>query len=253
MTSFLSRVLLGLLLLSSCRSSHEQERAERRQEILRLDQLNRERERGVQRDRALVRQYQDWMRQLELLDHADLGLPDPDGSLGPVTADATFCQRLPDTTAPDPAELIALYQRHAAALHDALYPETFAEYRAHYLAERTLTRLACLASLGTPALRQQFLRLLHDDQESVRYTAAIHAINRDLDRAAGWNTLETLARDGDYYRSRAQRLTTEHEGDALLPPGFDLNTDYERTLGNLRRDRKWHKPRTGATGMRGRL
>ena len=38
MTSLLWRVILGLLLLSSCRSSHEEERANARREIIRLDE-----------------------------------------------------------------------------------------------------------------------------------------------------------------------------------------------------------------------
>ena len=112
-----------------------------------IDRLNRERVEERKRDVELVREYRSWQDRLRATDHASLGLP-LDDTFGPVTADSRFCERLPSQPVPSPERLAAEYREHADRFRAAVFPEDEKSYRAHYFAERHMTRLACLVRLG---------------------------------------------------------------------------------------------------------
>ena len=114
------------------------------------------------------------------------------------------------------------YRGHAERLDRVIGPETFPAYLTHFLAEQHMTRLACLALKGGQDHVRAFLGLLDDERPGVRYTAALHAVNRGMDRAAGFETLRELAAGKPYSSSARQALRQRHE---------PLHLDFDANIG----------------------
>ena len=76
---------------------------------------------------------------------------------------------------------------------------------------RTLEGLACIVKGNdSVVMREQFLKLLHDDHVVVRYAAAVHAIRYELDVPAAVKVLREMAA-GDDRADEAQIILWEWE------------------------------------------
>jgi len=160
----------GPAVIGGCeaRTSDERVREKARQEILRTNERNREWQLERQENVTAVGRYKRWFARLNAMDHPALGLPEPeplhDGIVRPATTSATFCQRVARSSAgqvkPTPEQWTAAFREYVARFVVVLEPGSYEELRAHYIAERHLARLACIARDGGPGLRQTLLDLL---------------------------------------------------------------------------------------------
>ncbi|WP_428262864.1 hypothetical protein [Haliangium sp.] len=265
-------------LLVGCDANSRDERAQKhaRQESVEIDERNRRWQEMRQRKLATVERYRGWFARVAKIDHAALGLPQPeplpDGSIPPATASETFCERLAalPNQAPRPTaeQWSRAYREQVARWRVAHFPQSYEEYRALYLSERQLARLACIARDGGPALRQALLAPLArpasasavqaedganadivlepgfessyispgDVDESVYYTAAVYAIKHGLDPDGGWNALRAI-RDGE----STYKFSAKAKFDENPPPlslGCDADHEYVVALWWLRENRQ---------------
>ncbi|WP_428267753.1 hypothetical protein [Haliangium sp.] len=258
----------GMMAGCDSRSRDERAREQVRQDTTDRDEQNRWWQEARQRKLATVERYKGWFKRLTAMDHAALGLPDPeplpDGSIPPATRDETFCQRLaalsnqpPELT---PEQWLSAYREQATRWRVASFPQSYEEYRALYLAERQLARLACIARDGSPTLRRALLDCIgklptgaddadtefepgfesfyispSDVDETMYYTAAVYAIKHGLDPEAGWNALRTL-RDGETLYSLPAKTKLSRDPPPLSL-NFDANHEYDMALWWLRENR----------------
>lgn len=257
--------------------SQERVRDKASKEIARMDEFNREWEASRQRDVDRVKRYQRWFERLRAIDHAALGLPEPafgpDGASRPATASITFCSRLVAMPVRKPAltpeQWVAEYRDQVARFVAALHPDDYESYRAHYLAERQLARLACTARDSGPALRQALLGLLTEaesgdrarDQarleadptarpyastkvgDAVRYTAAVYAIKHQIDSDLGQRTLRHMQSIDSFFQYRAKANLDADRSSLTL--GFDPTGDYFMKKALLHNERKPRRMRSG--------
>ncbi len=84
------------------------------------------------------------------------------------------------------ATVIATYRRHAIIYADrtrtAPSPRGWA----------TLERMACIVAGGGPALGKRFTALLDDPDPAIRFPAAVHALQYDIDTPAALATLRAM-------------------------------------------------------------
>lgn len=206
-----------------------------------IDRLNRERIEERKRDVALVSEYRSWQDSIRATDHAALGLP-LDDTFGPVTADRRFCERLPSQPVPSPKRLAIEYRGHADRFRAAVFPADEASYRAHYFAERHMTRLACLVRLGSAEHKRAFVALLDHERPAVRFTAALHAINRDIAPDAGYRVLrENVAGNSWQFFTHASAKALTQDAPPL-ELGFDANHELDHVLSRVK-GRSWQRVR----------
>ena len=246
------------------RTSQERVRDRARQEITESEQQNRAWQEARERDIATVQRYQRWFARVRAIDHGTLGLPEIlpesliDGASRPATVSETFCKRVAKLRVgkpqPGAEQWVAMYREQVARWLGALVPRSFESYRVHYLAERQLARLACIARDGGPALHQALVGLLGiptahaeptqefapDDiattrlEDAIRYSAAIYAIKHSIDPDRGWSVLRAL-RSGESYFSHAAGKKF-HSKAPPLSLGFDPDDDYHTARALLRND-----------------
>ena len=252
--------------------SEERRKRERkwaRAEILRIEQLNRDMVESREQDIAAIRRYESWFERLRDIDHAAMGLPEPelqpDGSTRPATLSETFCQRVAampqNHPPPAPAEWTAAYRDAAERFSNAIVDDSFAAYRATYIAERQLARLACLARDGGPDLQRALLDFLIEPadmpesldaldrtDDAARYTAAVFAIKHDIDPDRGWRVLDHAANGGSFFSYAANK--NFHKYPPPLSLGYDINRDYRTKKVILRNELK-KRPRRRGRSVRG--
>ena len=249
------------------RRKRERERA--RAEISRIEQLNREMVTSRQYDIAIIERYESWFERLRQIDHAALGLPEPerlpDGSTRPATLSETFCDRVTamaqNRPFPSPTEWTAAYRDAADRFRKAIVEDSFEAYRATYIAERQLARLACLARDGGPALHRALLDFLIEPadmpksldaldpiDDATRYTAAVFAIKHGIDPGRGWRILEHAANGGSSFSYAANK--NFHKYPPPLSLDYDINSDYHRAKATLRNELN-KRPRRRGRSVRG--
>ena len=212
-----------------------------------IDRLNRERVEERKRDVELVREYRSWQARLRATEHASLGLP-LDNTFGPVTADSRFCERLPSQPIPSPERLAAEYREHADRFRAAVFPEDEESYRAHYFAERHMTRLACLVHLGGEGHKRTFVALLDHERPAVRFTAALHAINRDIAPDVGYRVLrDNTAGSWQFFTHASAKALAQDAPPLEL--GFDANHELDHVLSRVE-GRSWQHVRLGRGSVR---
>jgi hypothetical protein len=119
--------------------------------------------------------------------------------------------------------VIANYRRHALIYADARkhpWPAGWA----------TLEQLGCIVAGGGPALRRRFIELLSDPSPAIRWPAAVHVLQHDIDKPAALAALRAMVGrvlddgtaegpDGVDYANRAHFLLIDHEiGNAIELP-----------------------------------
>lgn len=214
-----------------------------------------------EQDIAAIERYESWFERLPEIDHAAMGLPEPerlpDGSTRPATLSETFCQRVAampvNRPAPEPAQWTAAYRDAARRFNDAIVSDSFESYRATYLAERQLARLACLARKDGPALQRALLSWLSRPVENAgrldpaddaaRHTAAVLAIKYDIDSERGWHALDETSDGGSFFSHAA--LQNFHKYPPPLSLGYDINRDYHTAKATLRNELKKRPRRRG--------
>lgn len=212
-----------------------------------IDRLNRERIEEREKDLARVNEYRSWQESVRALDLVALGLPQ-DQSFGPVTGDPGFCDRLPSQATPSADRLLTEYRGHARVFRESVFPKDEASFRAHYLAERHMTRLACQFKAGGPEHRRAFAHLLESEIPAVRFTAALHTVNLDIARGAGYQVLKEIAGEQQFFTHAAAKALTQERFPQEL--GFDLERQFDRVRSRVER-RGWKHVRLGR-GARGR-
>lgn len=237
-------LLCCLLGLSGCEGmvSERDERPDDRT----IDRLNRERSEAREKELALVNEYRSWQASVRAMDLAAVGLPQ-DQSFGPITGDPGFCGRLPVQGTPTPDRLLAEYRAHADAFRESVFPEDEASFRAHYLAERHMARLACQTRAGGTQHRRAFAQLLGSEPPVVRFTAALHAINLDIAPDAGYRVLKEIAGKQQFFTHAAAKALTQER--LPLELGFDLERQFDRVRSRVEK-RGWQHVRLGR-GARG--
>ena len=203
-----------------------------------------------ERDLATVQKFHTWQSRIRRVDMVAQGLPpipeneDDLDLFRHVTGDLGFCERLPAQVPPAPEALVREFRGHGRRYGELRFPETFEDYQAHFLAERHMARLACLARASGPAHMRAFLELLHDDDVWVRYAASVHAINHDLDESAAMKALRNMvATRAGHVASLA--LTREGESIRLA---FDPNAELILARGRLEaRPQGIKQPRSGVS------
>ena len=221
-----------------------------RQDPAKQEELARGYAADRERDLATVRTFHAWQDRIRTLDLVAQGLPpvpeaapsDRLDAFRQVTGAPGFCERLPEQPRPTPDDLAREFRDHGHRYGEVLFPETFTDYQAHYLAERHMARLACLARASGPEHVRAFLELLIDDSVWVRYAASVHAINHGMDERAATEALRTItATRAGHAASLA--LTRESEPIRLA---FDANAELILARGRLQGGpRRIKRPRTG--------